>query len=144
MAAIDGRSFGSPTGWAAVKSNGWRAPLYWTRGGRRAGRVFTLRGSSGLEEVADAPVSQMSFYEADAYARWAGHRLPTEFEWEAAAEGAPVEGNLLDSGNLTPVAGHANAARGLATAGNGRQAHISGTRASSHCRARWASTTASS
>ncbi len=89
-------------GWAAVKENGWRAPLYWTEedGGWT---VFTLRGNRRLEQIANAPVSQVSFYEADAYARWAGHRLPTEFEWEAAAEGTPVEGNLLDSGNLMPM-----------------------------------------
>ena len=89
-------------GWDAVKANGWRAPLYWTEkdGGWT---VFTLRGVLPLEQVASAPVSQVSYYEADAYARWAGRRLPTEFEWEAAAEGQPVDGNLLDAGNLTPV-----------------------------------------
>jgi len=89
-------------GWDAVKANGWRAPLYWTE---KDGvwSVFTLRGELPLEELAAAPVSQVSFYEADAYARWVGRRLPTEFEWEAAVEGQPVEGNLLDSGRLMPV-----------------------------------------
>ena len=93
-------------GWDAVKNHGWRAPLYWTgEGANENGEwaVFTLRGPRRLEEIADVPVSQVSFYEADAYARWAGHRLPTEFEWEAATEAAPVDGNLLDSERLTPV-----------------------------------------
>jgi ergothioneine biosynthesis protein EgtB len=89
-------------GWAAVKTNGWRAPLYWTEEGG-GWTVFTLRGSKRLDQVAAAPVSQISFYEAEAYARWAGYRLPTEFEWEAAAMGTQAEGNLLDTGNLTPV-----------------------------------------
>lgn len=91
-------------GWAAVKANGWRAPLYWTEedGGWT---VFTLRGAKRLDEIADAPVSQVSFYEADAYSRWAQCRLPSEFEWEAAAESAPLNGNLLDSGGLMPMPG---------------------------------------
>lgn len=88
-------------GWDAVKRNGWRAPLYWTEQNSNWS-IFTLRGSKHLSEIADVPVSQVSFFEADAYARWAGHRLPTEYEWEAAAEGAPVEGNLLDSGLFMP------------------------------------------
>jgi len=89
-------------GWDAVKANGWRAPLYWTeKDGEWS--VFTLRGEFGLDAVKDSPVSQVSYFEADAYARWAGMRLPTEFEWEGAAEGEPVAGNLLDSGNLVPI-----------------------------------------
>jgi ergothioneine biosynthesis protein EgtB len=85
-----------------VKAEGWHAPLYWTeRDG--AWTVFTLHGERSLDEVALAPVSQVSYYEADAYARWAGHRLPTEFEWEVAAEGRPAEGNLLDSGEFMPI-----------------------------------------
>ena len=89
-------------GWDAVKANGWRAPLYWNEqdGGWT---VFTLRGELPLKELEAVPVSHVSYYEADAYARWAGRRLPTEFEWEAAVEGQPEEGNLLDSGNLAPI-----------------------------------------
>ncbi len=89
-------------GWDAVKANGWRAPLYWTE---KDGEwnIFTLRGEQPLERIGNVPVSQISYYEADAYAHWAGHRLPTEFEWETAAEGQPIEGNLLDSGNLMPI-----------------------------------------
>jgi len=93
-------------GWDAVKAHGWRAPLYWTKsdeGSESAWRLFTLRGERPLEQLRDAPVSHVSFFEADAYARWAGHRLATEFEWEAAAEGQTVSGNLLDSGEFRPI-----------------------------------------
>lgn len=89
-------------GWNAIQANGWRAPLYWSDGGGEWS-VFTLRGELPLRRVATAPVSQVSYYEADAYARWAGYRLPTEFEWEAAAEGRLIAGNLLDSGHLMPM-----------------------------------------
>jgi ergothioneine biosynthesis protein EgtB len=89
-------------GWASVKANGWRAPLYWAEQDG-VWSVFTLRGALPLEKLKATPVSQLSFYEADAYARWAGRRLPTEFEWEAAAEGQTIEGNLLESGHLTPM-----------------------------------------
>jgi ergothioneine biosynthesis protein EgtB len=90
-------------GWDTLKANGWKAPLYWTQSEGRWS-VFTLRGEFKLEEVKGCPVSQVSYFEADAYARWAGMRLPTEFEWEAAAANARAEGNLLDTGNLMPVA----------------------------------------
>jgi ergothioneine biosynthesis protein EgtB len=89
-------------GWMAVQKNGWRAPLYWSS---ESGdwSVFTLRGTQPLARMEAVPVSQVSYFEADAYARWAGRRLPTEFEWEAAAKGQTVAGNLLDSGLLRPA-----------------------------------------
>jgi len=92
-------------GWDAVTNNGWRAPLYWTE--RDAGwSVFTLRGELPLDKLKAAPVSHVSYFEADAYARWAGKRLATEFEWEFAAEDADevraADGNLLEMGRLMP------------------------------------------
>lgn len=89
-------------GWNAVQMQGWRAPLYWTDTGGEW-TVFTLRGEFELSKLAATPVSQVSYFEADAYARWAGYRLPSEFEWEAAAEGRLIAGNLMDSGNLMPM-----------------------------------------
>ncbi|MDR2297245.1 MAG: ergothioneine biosynthesis protein EgtB [Comamonas sp.] len=66
-------------GWAAVQAQGWQRPTYW----QEDGSVFGLQGVQPLDP--DAPVMQLSFYEACAYAEWAGARLPTEFEWEAAS-----------------------------------------------------------
>ncbi len=69
-------------GWARCQSEGWQAPLYWIESGGRW-YEYTAAGLEVLEPL--RPVSHLSFYEADAFARWAGCRLPTEFEWEAAA-----------------------------------------------------------
>ena len=82
-------------GWDAVQANAWRAPLYWTESSS-AWSIFTLRGEFPLASLENIPVSHVSYFEADAYARWSSRRLPTEFEWEAAAQAQPVTGNLLD------------------------------------------------
>ncbi len=98
-------------GWDAVRAQGWDAPLYWQRRATRAAAsprsdwsIFTLRGWQTLEELSETPVCHLSFFEADAYARWAGHRLPTEAEWEFVAAQQPdnAHNNLLDSGALHP------------------------------------------
>ena len=75
-------------GWDAVKGAGWQGPLYWQRDASDdAGwRVFTLRGWTGLSTLLDVPVCHISFFEADAFARWRGCRLPTEAEWEMRRE----------------------------------------------------------
>jgi ergothioneine biosynthesis protein EgtB len=93
-------------GWDAVERNHWRAPLYWSldpKETQQSWKIFTLRGEFSVEQMAHLPVSHVSFYEADAFARWSGKRLATELEWEVATEGKPVVGNLLDAGLLHPA-----------------------------------------
>jgi ergothioneine biosynthesis protein EgtB len=90
-------------GWDTVQAQGWRAPLYWQRDGDEWS-VFTLRGRVPLSEIESTPVCHVSYFEADAFARWAGRTLPTEAEWEVAARGVPVAGNLLEGEALHPKA----------------------------------------
>jgi ergothioneine biosynthesis protein EgtB len=93
-------------GWENGKRSDWQAPLYWRRDASdEAGwRVFTLMGWQGLSVLLDTPVCHISFFEADAFARWKGCRLPTEAEWEYVASQTTVAGNLLDTGRLHPKA----------------------------------------
>jgi ergothioneine biosynthesis protein EgtB len=86
-------------GWARVVQHRWQAPLYWNKM-EDLWHEFTLQGLRRLRQ--EEPVVHVSFYEADAFARWCGARLPTEFEWEAVARDATVRGNFVDSGAMHP------------------------------------------
>jgi len=86
-------------GWSVINERGWSRPLYWSEDLQSE---FTLGGMRDIDE--HAPVCHVSFYEADAFARWAGARLPTEFEWEDAAAETATDGNLMESEYWQPVA----------------------------------------
>ena len=136
LAFIDDNAYNRPElwlseGWSILRENAWEAPLYWHRdSGTQSGwRLYTTHGFRPLDNLSETPVCHLSFFEADAFARWSGHRLPTEFEWEHAANSAvlchleqseePVlsllmeaaslpknstlASNLLESGNLHPT-----------------------------------------
>jgi len=97
-------------GWQAVQENDWQAPLYWQLDDGQW-RYMTL---SGMRDVAaHEPVCHISFFEADAYARWLGARLPTEAEWEMAATGLRREGNFLESQAYHPRAARDNASQDI-------------------------------
>ena len=118
LAFIDDNGYTRPElwlseGWSTMRANAWQAPLYWRRDSdaQSGWSIFTLHGRRSLDELFDTPVCHLSFFEADAFARWSGCRLPTEFEWEhaAASLGAKAEAldcfsaNLLESGALHPA-----------------------------------------
>ena len=103
---MESRGYEQPQYWlsegcATVQEQGWRAPLYWEEVDGR----WWMMTLSGFREVSEAePVCHVSYFEADAYARWREKRLPTEAEWEAAAFAEPIEGNLSETGALHPLA----------------------------------------
>jgi len=100
---IDAGGYRSPAlwlseGWDTIRRENWLHPLYWDDA---LETCFTLGGRRPIEPA--APVCHVSFFEADAFARWMGARLPTEGEWEAMAQDLPVEGNFVDAGMLRPL-----------------------------------------
>ncbi|HSB07912.1 MAG TPA: ergothioneine biosynthesis protein EgtB [Blastocatellia bacterium] len=118
-------------GWACVRAGAWQAPLYW----EQHGDEWMIRDFSGIcsvEDKADEPVTHTSFYEASAFAKWAGKRLPTEAEWEMAATSAPQQTTRMKFpwGDDSPVVARANLFEnylwGVAPTGSfpeGRSAH---------------------
>ncbi len=95
-------------GWDTLEREGWQAPLYWQRSpdDPHGWHIFTLSGWRNLDEMLETPVCHVSLFEADAYARWRGCRLPTEAEWETAAEASHLDiaaGDLLGTSQLHPA-----------------------------------------
>jgi ergothioneine biosynthesis protein EgtB len=88
-------------GWMTVSEQRWQAPLYWQKENGKWWN-FTLSGFRSVED--SEPVTHLSYFEADAYAKWAGARLPTEFEWECAAGDSEIEGNFVETEQFHPQA----------------------------------------
>ena len=92
-------------GWATVQAEDWRAPLYW----EQADGEWRQMGLYGLQPLdLAAPVCNVSYFEADAFARWAGKRLPTEFEWEVASGSVALKGRMLGHDALRPLPAETN------------------------------------
>jgi ergothioneine biosynthesis protein EgtB len=118
IAFIEDNGYSRPEFWLSlglmtVNEQRWNAPLYWTERDN-AWWNFTLSGLRPVDQ--SEPVTHISYFEADAYANWAGARLPTEFEWERAALSCPMEGNFVESELFHPVAAFASSAGALAKA----------------------------
>jgi len=97
-------------GWDTIQEQGWTHPFYWEK--RQDG--WWMMTLSGMRPVQRAePLCHLSYFEADAYARWAGARLPTEAEWEVAARNQPIEGNFVEQGVYDPVAPQGASQEGL-------------------------------
>ena len=117
LAFIDENGYNRPElwlseGWTSVRAEAWQAPLYWRRdeSTNSGWSIYTLHGFRPLEDLSETPVCHLSFFEADAYARWAGHRLPTEFEWEHAATEYLVRSSLSASSDFHPTTSNPDAA----------------------------------
>jgi ergothioneine biosynthesis protein EgtB len=93
-------------GWTTVNEQRWQAPLYWSKSDGGWWN-FTLSGYRPVNE--SEPVTHISYFEADAFANWSQARLPTEFEWEHAANGCEIEGNFVDEETFHPQTGRSPA-----------------------------------
>ncbi len=92
LAFVDDNAYNRPElwlseGWTTIREHAWEAPLYWRldNSTQSGWRIYTMHGFRSLDDLSETPVCHLSFFEADAFARWSGARLPTEFEWEHAA-----------------------------------------------------------